>query len=77
MSAFLPYIIAIGAAVAGLLGLWFKAKQAGKAEERAKEAKRRLEAVKNKQEIENEVNTLGPADLDKRFDRWRVPNDKR
>ena len=32
--------------------------------------KSRADAANQKKEIEDEVNSLGPADLDKRFDRW-------
>ena len=40
---------------------------------RLQQANDRLDAIKDKKEKDDEVNSLAPADLDVRFDRWRRP----
>lgn len=63
-------VTAVLAAVAGVLFAIWRAFSAGKTSERAKRSEERLEAVKDKKEIDDEVDALSPADVDARFKRW-------
>ena len=65
-----PTIIAIVAGVIGALGYGFKQRRAGAQAERDKQARARVEAIKDRKEIDDEVDSLAPADLDTRFKRW-------
>lgn len=67
-----PYILA---GIGGLL-LIFQQRRAGAAKERARQDRARIDAIKDRKGVDNEVDSLGHADLDKRFDRW-LSNDKR
>lgn len=62
----LPYLIGAGMLLLGALGLYRK----GRKDERRANDSDRLEAMKGKKEKDDEVDQLGPADLDQRFDRW-------
>lgn len=64
------YIMAGLAALAGILTLFFQVKKAGREEAEAKVAKANAEAVKSMKDKENEIDALGHADVDRRFDRW-------
>ncbi len=66
LSELWPYLAGL---IAGLVALW-KAYDYGKKAEKNKQLERRIDAIKDKKEIENEVDSLAPADLDQRFDRW-------
>ena len=70
-------LIAIGAVILAALGWGFHQRKAGAASEREKQARSRMDAIKDRKDIDDEVDTLGHADLDRRFDRWRVPDDRR
>jgi hypothetical protein len=61
-----PYLIA---ALAALGALW-KAHSMGAASERAKQAADQLDAIKDRREKDDEVNSLAPADVDSRLDKW-------
>jgi len=76
-GSLLPYIIAAVAALAAFVGAYLKGKSAGKQSEQAKQNRARLDAIKDRKELDNEIDGLGPADLDARFDRWRVHDDRR
>jgi hypothetical protein len=66
LATFLPYVI--GAVLA--IGAFFAVRQSGAKAERAKQDRARLDAIHDKKEIDDEVDALGPADVDARFDRW-------
>lgn len=57
-----------------VLGFWFAAKKAGRKEVEAEVAKHDVEAAKDMKEKHDEISSLGPADIDQRFNRWRVPD---
>lgn len=56
--------------VAGILALIAKAYLAGKAAVRTKETKRRLQAMQDRKEVEDDVEAMGHADLDERFSEY-------
>lgn len=69
-----PTILAILAAIIGALGWGFNQRLAGAQAERNKQAKARLDAIKDRKELDDEVADLGHADLDDRFKRWLQDN---
>lgn len=64
-------LTAIVAAVVAVLGVIWRAFVAGKKSEQAKQVRRQLDAIREKKEIDHEVDNLGPADVDQRFERYR------
>jgi hypothetical protein len=55
-----------------VVGLWFAAKKSGRDEAEKEIAQNNIEAVKDMKEKKDEVSGLGHADLDDRFNRWRM-----
>ncbi len=66
-----------GALVALGFGLWLKGRQEGKAAMRAEQDQKRAEARQAKKESDDEVDGLGHADLDERFNRWVRGSERR
>lgn len=60
----------IGTLAVGALVFVWRIFAAGENRQIAKDNKAKLEAVKDKKAKDDEINSLSPADLDKRFDRW-------
>lgn len=53
--------------LAAMFGAYYK----GRKSERAKQDSADLKAIREKKEIDHEVESLGPADVDKRFERYQ------
>jgi hypothetical protein len=68
------FVAAAGALSLAIGVALLKAFSAGRQLERDKQDKSSLENLRNRQEIENEVNTLGGDDLDRRGRRWVRPD---
>jgi hypothetical protein len=66
LKPFLPYLIALIAA----LGWGLSQRRAGAKAERAKQAADQLDAIQKRKETDDEVDALGPADVDARLDKW-------
>lgn len=64
----------LGAAIIGALIAYMKGRLSGARLERDKQAKHRLDAIKDRKELDDEVADLGHADLDDRFKRWLQDN---
>lgn len=58
-------VIALGVMLAA-----FRLISIGKQQQMAEDARRRLEAVKQRRQVDDEVGQLGNADLDRRHSRW-------
>lgn len=69
-----PTILAILAGFIAAMGWGFRQRIAGAKAERDKQAKHRLDAIKDRKELDDEVADLGHADLDDRFKRWLQDN---
>ena len=65
-----PTILAIIAGVLGALGWGFHQRLSGAKAERNKQAADQLDAIKDRKEKDDEVNSLGPADVDSRLSKW-------
>lgn len=66
LKVFWPYILA---GLAALAALW-KAHSMGAASERAKQAADQLDAIQKRKETDDEVASLGPADVDAGLSKW-------
>lgn len=64
------WLAGAGALIALGFGIWLKGRQEGKAAIRAEQDQKRAEARQAKKESDDEVDGLGHADLDERFNRW-------
>lgn len=78
LLSFIPggWLTGAGAAVAAALLAAWRIYVAGQESERAKQHRRRLDAIRDRKELDDEIDALGHADLDRRFDRWRLPDDR-
>lgn len=63
-------LLMLAAAFAGAVALWFGGRRSGVSAARAKQTATRLEAVKQAQEVENEVEALDRDTLKHRARRW-------
>lgn len=61
LGSLLPYIIAAGAAIAGVFAAYLKGRSEGKQTERAKQAVQRQKAIDTANKVESEVDAL-PSD---------------
>ena len=67
----IQFVIAISAIAIILLGVSIMtAYRHGRSVERRLAAERRLQAVNERREVEDEIAQLGPADVDERLSRW-------
>ncbi|MCX5518427.1 hypothetical protein OSH10_08265 [Kaistia defluvii] len=64
------YIAAGGAFVLVVAGFVLKLLAIGRAQERAAQAHENEVAAQDRKDLENEIDALGPADLDRRASRW-------
>lgn len=65
-----------GVLLSAALAIFFKGRSIGTATERAKQQADDMKAIQTAKEIQNEVDGLNDADLDKRYSKW-VRDDKR
>lgn len=64
------YVAAAGALIAVLASIWWKGRQDGKDAMREEQERHRREVAEAKRKRDSEIDDLGPADLDHRFQRW-------
>lgn len=64
------WLSAIGIVLSLLFVAWMKARAEGKAIAEAEQEQRRAEARQVRKDTDDEVDGLGHADLDERFNRW-------
>jgi hypothetical protein len=64
------WLAAAGALLLLVFGAWQKGRREGKAVLQAEQEKARAQARQARKEIDDEVDGLGHADLDERFNRW-------
>lgn len=65
-----PTIAGFVLLILGALGWGVKQRLAGRKDERDRRSAERLQSIKNKKELDDEVAKLDPADRDRRFNRW-------
>jgi hypothetical protein len=70
------YAALVGLFVTTLLATWFGGKMTGAANTKAKQAEGRVKAIKQAEEIENEIEALDVDALKRRSTKW-VRNTKR
>lgn len=63
-------LILIGGSILAVISVFFYGRVTGAKAEKAKQDADKLESINTKKEIRDEVESLGPADLDARFERW-------
>jgi len=68
--SWLPYAAAAFILIGGVVALAWSARMRGRADERNETLRRRLDALKDKREKDDEIDKLAPADIDRRFRRW-------
>lgn len=64
------YVAAAGALIAMIAAIWWKGRQDGKDMMREEQERHRREMIEAKRKQDNEIDNLGPADLDHRFQLW-------
>lgn len=64
------WIVGALAVVIAMLGTYLKGRLSGAKAERDKQAADQLQAVKDRKEKDDEINSLGPASLDSRLSEW-------
>lgn len=70
--------LGIAGAVIVAIGIAFlKGRRAGIGHIEAEQAKRRLESVKQRKEIDDEISQLGSNDIDQRYAQWLRDDDPR
>ena len=60
---------AIGAAVV-LIAAYLRGRKAGISREQGKQASAEADAIKTRKDVDDEIDRLGPADVDARYRRW-------
>lgn len=65
-------LAAVAAAIGAFLVLLWRVFAAGERSQEAKQAKAELEALKNANEVEQEIDGLDADGVSERLDRWRV-----
>ncbi len=66
----MEWVIAVVAGIAGLAAIWFGGRKAGVSAIKAKQNEERLEAVKEANEVRNEVEALDRDTLKRRASKW-------
>jgi len=69
-SKFYGYIVAVGASLALVAGIYLKGKSDQRASASAAENKVRLENIKKAKEIGNDVSKMDDASLDAELNKW-------
>lgn len=64
------YLVALGALIAAFVVAYFKGRADADAEQKAKQAEGRVKAIKEAEEIENEVEALDVDTLKRRSTKW-------
>ncbi|MGO4738668.1 hypothetical protein AB4099_19120 [Bosea sp. 2KB_26] len=67
---FAGHFAALGALLAILIGAYARGRREGKETLQAEQERGRREAIANKRKLEDEVDNLAPADVDRRLNRW-------
>lgn len=75
-SRFAGYIAALGALLALIAGAFLKGRSDGKAIMAEERERHRREAITAKRKIDDEVDSLAPADVDQRLARWLRKDDR-
>jgi len=70
IASLTPYLLAAGGLLIAFVATVFKARLDGARLERAKQLEARTEAIHDKKEKDDEVDSLSPADVETRFRRW-------
>lgn len=70
------YIAAIGAALLGLAAIYFRGRSAGADAAERKHLEGRIDAIKDAQEVQNEIDALDDTELSSRARSW-VREDER
>lgn len=67
----------IGLAVIVAIGIAFlRGRSAGIQHMEAEQARRRIESIKDRKEVDDDVDQMGPADLDSNYSRWLRDDDR-
>jgi hypothetical protein len=69
-SRFAGYVTAAGALIAAIFAIWWNGRQTGKALMKEEQERHRQEAIARKRKLDDEVDALGPTDVDRDFQRW-------
>lgn len=69
-SKFYGYILALGAALTVVASIYLKGKSDQRASASAAETKKRLETIDKAKKINEKVDNMSDADLDKRLNKW-------
>lgn len=64
------WLAAVGAILLLALGAWQKGRREGKAIMKDEQERHRREMREIKRKSDDEIDSLGPADVDQRFHRW-------
>ena len=64
------YALAAGAAVLTLVAAYWRIREDGKNSVRAEQERQRIESLKKRKEIDDEVDQMGATDLDSNYTRW-------
>lgn len=64
------YVAALGVLLTMIASIWWKGRQDGKELMREEQERHRREALEAKRKRDSEIDDLGPADVDQRFERW-------
>lgn len=64
------WLAAAGAVILLLAGAFLKGRRDGKAIMAEEQERHRREAITNKRKLDDEIDNLGPADLDSRMSQW-------
>lgn len=67
---FAAYVAALGALLAILIGAYAKGRREGKATLRAEQERQRRKTITDKRKRDDEIDSLGPAALEQRLQRW-------
>lgn len=69
------YVLAIGAALAAAFAAYWRIREDGKNAARLEQAQAQARSVQQRKEIDDEIDQLGPADVDQRFNQWMRDDD--
>jgi hypothetical protein len=64
------WLAAAGAVLLVIAGAFLKGRRDGKAVMAEEQERHRREAIANKRKLDSEIDSLAPADLDSRFQKW-------
>jgi len=64
------WLAAAGVALAVLAGVFLYGRAGGKADAEAEQARKNAKAIKKARDVEDDVNKMGDADIDRRLGEW-------